>query len=367
MRQTGWVTAPSATPPDRPAATGRAAKRLHHRAGRAPTAIIGPVPQDLDGSPALDDPTIPRPETNSTPDPGTRPGPGADGSTAPPHAAPPHAAPPDPERSDAPPGLGEQIGATRDSARRFVAAHVDLAKAEFADIADAAKRAAVLLGIAAGAAVVAGLLVTVGLPLFLGDAIFGSIGWGLLLGLLVLAAVIVASVITGLRPATRASVGRPFGLGLLVGVVVGVFLGLNLTNRGWSALADGITPSMDPAIRPLVVAVVGLAVIGAIVGLVMTIAAGGRGGAVLGGILGVAIAGALVGLLTAFAPGRRVGAALGVTIGLSTWIGAMAASVARGGFATDAIKERFWPAQTIKTTKETIEWARERMPLSRRS
>ena len=41
--------------------------------------------------------------------------------------------------------------------------------------------------------------------------------------------------------------------------------------------------------------------------------------------------------------------------------------VARGGFDTDALKGRFWPARTIEATKETIEWARERMPLSRRS
>ena len=34
---------------------------------------------------------------------------------------------------------------------------------------------------------------------------------------------------------------------------------------------------------------------------------------------------------------------------------------------TEELKERFMPDRTIEVTKETIEWARERMPLSRRS
>ena len=45
----------------------------------------------------------------------------------------------------------------------------------------------------------------------------------------------------------------------------------------------------------------------------------------------------------------------------------MGAGIARGGFDTDALKDRFWPAKTIEATKETIQWARDRMPLSRRS
>jgi hypothetical protein len=33
----------------------------------------------------------------------------------------------------------------------------------------------------------------------------------------------------------------------------------------------------------------------------------------------------------------------------------------------DKLKDRFWPNRTIEVTKETIEWARERMPLMKRS
>ena len=42
-------------------------------------------------------------------------------------------------------------------------------------------------------------------------------------------------------------------------------------------------------------------------------------------------------------------------------------SLGRGGFDTDRLKAQYWPEQTIRVTKETIEWARERMPLMRRS
>jgi hypothetical protein len=278
------------------------------------------------------------------------------------------ASPPDSTGVDAPeaPGLGEQFGATRESVKRFVGAHVALAKAELADIADAAKRAAAFVGIAIGAAIVAALIIAVGLPLFVGEALFGSIGWGILLGVFLLAGIALAAVVAALRPGVQAPIGRALLVGVVVGVVVGIVLGLDLTNRGWSALADVIVPTMDPAYRPLVVAIVGLAIIFAVLGLIAGALTSGGGGAI-GGVIGGAVAGALLGLLTAFAPGRRVGAAIGVEAGLITWIAAMAIGVVRGGFDTDALKDRFWPATTIETTKETIEWARERMPLSRKS
>jgi hypothetical protein len=302
---------------------------------------MGSVPQASNGSPPLDDPLNPKPAPDAPPAP---------------EAVPPPEAP----------GLGEQIGATRESVKRLVGAHVELARSEFADIADAAKRAAALIGIAVGAGLVAALLVIVGLPLFLGEAMFGSIGWGILLGVLLLAALALAAIVAALRPGVQASIGRSFVIGLVVGLVVGVVLGLDLTNRGWSSLADAIVPAMDPAYRPLVVAVAGLAIVGAVLGLLLGGAKAGRGAAI-GGLIGGAVVGVLLGLLTAFAPGPRVGAAIGVAAGLITWMTMLGIGLVRGGFDTDALKDRFWPARTIEATKETIEWARERMPLSRKS
>ena len=48
-----------------------------------------------------------------------------------------------PGLSEEAPGLFDQVGATRDSVKRLAGAHVELAKAEFEDIADSVKRAAV--------------------------------------------------------------------------------------------------------------------------------------------------------------------------------------------------------------------------------
>jgi hypothetical protein len=258
------------------------------------------------------------------------------------------------------------VRSTRDSAKRLVGAHVELAKSEFEEITGAIKRALLFGSIALGVLLVAGLILIVGLPLFLGEWLFGSMGWGVLIGLLLLAGVAVALVISALRPGVNGPIGKPLAVGVVVGVVVGVLLATNLTNRGWTLLADNIAGGVDPSWRPLLVAVVTLAVIGAVLGIVGGLVGGGgrlAGIGVAGGIVG----GIVIGLLTAFAPGLRVGAALGVTVGLITWIALMGAGVARGGFDTNALKERYWPDRTIEITKETIEWARERMPLMRRS
>jgi hypothetical protein len=308
---------------------------------------MGAVPQDIRREPTLDEPL------NPVPEPAPQPALPEAGSSTP--LPPPEA-----------PGLGEQIGATRDAGKRLIGAHVELAKSEFGDIADAAKRAAALVGIAVAAGLVAGLIETVGLPLFLGEAIFGSIGWWILLGVLFLAAIAVAVSVAALRPGVQASIGQPFLAGFLVAVIVGIVLGLNLTNRGWAALADTLVPAMDAAYRPLVVAVVSLAVIGTVIGLIGGAMAGGSGAAI-GGLLAGLLTGIFLGFLTAFAPGLRVGVAIGVAAGLITWTVGMGVGIARGEFDTEALKDRFWPARTIEATKETIEWARERMPLSRRS
>jgi MFS family permease len=263
------------------------------------------------------------------------------------------------------PGLFDQVRSTRDSAKRLVGAHVELAKAEFEDISDAIKRAILFGAIAIGAALVAALLLIVGMPLYLGDWLFGSMGWGILLGILLCAAIAVALVLLALRPGVSASIGGPFVLAVVLAVVVGVALGANLTNRGWTALGDSVAPGVDPSYRPLLVAVVALGAIGALLGLI----AGLRGGGMLagGGLVGGLVAGVLLGFLTAFAPGWRVGAAIGVTAGLIAWMAFMGDGVRRSGFDTDALKKRYMPQRTIDVTKETIEWARERMPLSRRS
>ncbi len=245
-------------------------------------------------------------------------------------------------------------------------AHLDLAKAEFGEIGEAAKRASIFVGIAVGAAIVAALLVGVGGPLFLGEWIFGSIGWGILIGLLALAAAALAGTLLALEPAIDAHVGRSFAFGVFIGVIVALIFGGNLTNYAWTVLADNVAANLASDSRPLVVAVISLGVIGAVIGLVVGLAnglgTGSIGTLVLGGVAGVGL-----GFLTAAAPGPRVGIAIAISVGLAVWIAFMVRQVMGVEFDTEQLKERYTPTRTIQATKETIEWARTRMPLSRRS
>lgn len=261
------------------------------------------------------------------------------------------------------PGLREQLFATRDAAKGLVSAHVDLAKAEIGDVLDEVKRIAVLAGIAFAVLLLAGLLLPIGLALFIGEALFGSIGWGVLHGSLLLidvGLVCVLLVVTSAR-----GIGGALLVAVVVGVVVGVVLGLDLTNRAWTAVGDQVAGNIAAENRPLAVAAGSLAVIGAVLGLI----SGVRGGAMAAilGTIGGAIVGALIGALTAIALGPRVGAAIGVTVALILWPALMGLRAARQGVDGEEFMKRFWPETTIETTKETIEWVRRRMPLGRGS
>ena len=319
--------------------------------------------------PTLDDPTDPHvasgppPAAAEPPDPA--PGPDSPTAAGPstPDGWPSAESPADAEGA---PGLFGQVGATRESVQRLVGAHVELAKAEFEDIADSVKRAAIFGGVAIGAGLFAALLVGIGVPIWLGDWLFGSIGWGVLLGLLLLVAIAFVAIILALRPAVDGRIGQSFAGGLVVGVVVGLVFGLNLTNRGWTWLGDQVAGNLAADSRPLVVAIIVLGAIGAVLGVVSGLMRGlGLGS--IGTLVGGAVMGVGLGFLTAAAPGPNVGAAIGVAAGLITWIGLMAASLARGGFDSDQLKKAYLPDRTIQVTKETIEWARGRMPLTRRS
>ena len=252
------------------------------------------------------------------------------------------------------PGLGEQLGRTKSALLGLVAAHVALAKAEFAEIGGEIKRASALGGVALLLFLLAAELVVVGGLLYLGEAVFGSIGWGLLDGteLLIGVGILVILAIIDL--------GWRRGISSLV-----VALGLGLVVTGllavdWSYVSHHYVAIAAPILASLTGLVL-LALSGAVIG-----SAFGRGSAIFSAIIG-AICGVALGLLASAGPGPRVAAAMGVAALLLFWPAVAAFFVFRSGVDTDKLRARFVPQKTIETTKETIEWVREQMPLGRKS
>jgi hypothetical protein len=258
------------------------------------------------------------------------------------------------------PGLRAQLGATFAAAKRLFRAHVDLAKAELADIVDEVKRMVALIGAAIGVIVVAAFLLLIGGVLFLGEWLFGSIGWGVLLGTLLLVDIAIVAVLLALDVSGR-RLGSSFLVAAVVGIVVGVVLALNLSNRGWTALGDQVAAAYDPASRAVLLAI---GVSAAVVGLLAFLAGLRSGfGAAVGWLIVGALVGALIGGLTVIAIPAQAGAATGVLVTLIAWPILAARDVMRTGIDGEAIMKKFTPDETIGLTRETIEWVRARMPL----
>jgi len=253
------------------------------------------------------------------------------------------------------PGLGEQFGRTRSALLGLVAAHLDLARAEFSEIADRVKRAAALGGVALLLLLLAGMLIAVGGLLFVGEAVFGSIGWGLLDGGLLLIGV-GALLVFAIIDLSWSRALSAFVVALGVGLVVTGLLAVD-----WPYISHHYSGMPAAVVLAAVAGAVLIGLLGAVLG-----SGFGRGPAVAGLALG-AVCGLLVGLLASAGPGPRVAAALGVAALLLFWPIVAAVFVFRHGIDTAKLRKRFVPDQTIATTKETIEWVREQMPLGRKS
>lgn len=265
---------------------------------------------------------------------------------------------------DQPLGLRGQLGATFAAGKRLFRAHVDLAKSELSEIVDEVKRMVALIGAAIGVVVLAGLLFGIGLFLFLGEWLFGSIGWGVLLGTLLLVDAAAVLVLLALDVKAR-RLGSSLIVAIIGGAVVGAVLAFDLTHRGWTALGDAVASYYDPSTRTVLLAMgVSAAVLG-VLGLIARIRSGA--GAAIGGLILGAIVGALVGGLTVISLPPTVGAAIGVLVALILWPILAVRDVMQTGVDGEAIMKKFTPDETIGMTKETIEWVRARMPLAPKS
>jgi hypothetical protein len=264
--------------------------------------------------------------------------------------------------NDRPPGLIAQLQATKDAVLGVLRAHVALGKAEADAIKGEVAYAAAFAGVAIAVLLLLGIFLPIATMLFLGEWLFGSIGWGVLLGAELLVAVAATAVVSGLRlngPVLAAAVG------VFVGVLAFVVFGASWFNRLWTWIGNSSGLAIDGAYRPLVVAIVIVGVLAALVGLL----AGARTAGPVGGIGGLVagfVAGGLIGAFLADDFGWRVGAALGFATFYAVYVGVLAARAA-SAVDVEKIKVRFWPQQTINTTRETIEWAKARNPLAPKS
>ena len=261
-----------------------------------------------------------------------------------------------------PPGIRTQIGATFDAGKRLLGAHVNLAKTELGEIVDEVKRMVAFGAAAIGIVILASMLLFIGGILFLGEWLFGSLGWGVLLGFLLLLDVALVLLLAALDVSGK-RIGTAFVIGAALGVGVGLVLGLDVLHQGWRALGDAIaTPVIaDEPTRTVVTAVAGLAIVAGILGFIGGIRSGF--GAAIVGLIVAAIVGAVIGWISAVPISAQVGAALGVLVALIAWPILAGLDVMRRGIDTEALGNKFKPDETINLTKETIEWVRARTPL----
>ena len=268
--------------------------------------------------------------------------------------------------------------------------------------------------------------------LFLGEWLFGSIGWGVLLGTELLIAVAVTAIVVALRVPR---LGFQVLVAVLIGLAVGLVFGVSLTYRLFSALGDALNVPTEPGYaaaiagvvagavlgilarlhrlafgvvarrwrpggrdagprrgrgrggrcarrrrggppdrrldwrrrRPRATAVVAVAAIGALAGLIAGYRAGRGGTAAIYGLVAGTIGGVVVGAILGVDYGPRIGAAAGVATFLLAWPLLMLLRLKREGIDGEALKRRFMPQATIDTTKESIEWAKARLPLGPKS
>ena len=282
----------------------------------------------------------------------------------------PDPAPPDPQ-TEAPAGVRAQLGATRDAFRRLFDAHVDLAKAELSQIGGAVAQMAALVGCAIVLLVLVGLMLVLGTSLFLGEWLFGSIGWGVLHASLFFTALAIMAVMVGLA-FSPIRLFLWFLLAFLLGFLIALIFGFDVLNQVYATIGNAILPGVDAANRPLVTGVLLVGLIGLVLALIAFLGVAGTrafrerpGSAILQLVLALLVGflyGAFIGALTSITFAWRPAFGLGLAIAYALWIVFLIVDLARTGIDEEALKERFYPGRTIETTKETLEWLQKRMP-----
>ena len=263
--------------------------------------------------------------------------------------------------------MGEAVGGVRAAFMRMLDAHITLLKAE---LAITGKELGVIVGLAAGAfviAVLALILLYVGSFLFFGELLFGSMGWGIIHGTL-LAAAFIGLVVINLAGGEMGRYGWGAAIGVAVGVILAAVMLSNLGNTGGESLRDVLVDNFVTEDLPFgdawLVTLGGLVVVG-LIGLVVAAIVAWRSelrgrelisvsivGFVLGGFVGA------IWFSTRYAaPDGVLG--LAITVGLLTWIIAGVILASRGGFDPEARYADLVPRESIAAFERTKEFMSE--------
>ena len=243
----------------------------------------------------------------------------------------------------------------------LVMAHVELARAEVGAIAGQVARLAALGALAFVLVVFAVFILVIGVSLFLGEWLLGSMGWGVLHGFLLFVSIALAAVLLAVGMSERRVIGA-LVVALMIGIVSSVVFGLALLNQLYTAIGDAAQTAVDPGIRPLVIGVLLGGLIGLVIGIITALRMSGSGGGRFVAWAGLTVLGVAIGAFTAITFSPQVGVGIGIALGYLSWMALMALDIRRTGIDVQGLKDRFTPVQTIETSKETLEWLQKRMP-----
>ncbi len=275
----------------------------------------------------------------------------------------PDTGPPRPSANDDAPGVGESIGRVRAGVNRLVTAHLGLLKAELAVTGREMGIIVAMVLAAISIIVVALLLIAIGSFLFLGEWLFGSMGWGILHGTLFLALLVVPIAID-LAGGWAAATVRGLAAGFGVTVVLWALFASNVLRDTAVHAGESLESSvrLEPALLPTLVALAAGAIV---VGGVLAIAGSrmrmgvrlGIAGALVGGIVG-----AILGSVTFDTKGAL---AIALTVGLIVAIVVSAVVAQRRGFDAERRYERLVPRESLAMAEETKrylerQWRRQR-------
>jgi hypothetical protein len=252
---------------------------------------------------------------------------------------------------------------TAAATRDLISAHVELLRAE---LGSAARQVAIIAGLAAVALVLALLmliLLYVGTCLFVGEWLFGSIGWGLLDGLLLTAAAGIVPIALEVGGGKVGAWLRALLASLLVTVVLGVLFAWNAARNSALWLGQQLQPSFSLDIGFLTWFAAAV-VVGVVLGVVLLVAGWRRGLGrpllIAGLVLGF-LGGALLGYITF---DTRGAAAVAVTLGLIMWLVLTGVLAMRAGIDPKARYEKLVPRESIAQFEATRtyleqEWQRQ--------